>query len=80
MLAAVLASAIPAAPVVALMTIGVLVAIFGHITKIRGAIVLGLAILFLATAAMMLFAFAAYQNPDDNRDTRPSGTPGQSGF
>ena len=74
------ATSIPAAPVVGLMTVGVLVAIFGHITKIRGAVVLGLAVLFLATAAMMLFAFIAYDNPDANRDVRPSGDPGQSGF
>lgn len=74
------AGSIPAAPVVALMTLGVLVAIAGHITKIRFAIVLGIGMIFLATLAMMLFAYAAYQNPDDNRDVRPSGTPGQSGF
>lgn len=72
------ASSIPAAPVVLLMAFGVIVAIGGHIMKARGTVVLGLAILFLATAGMMLFAFAAYEA--DETDPRPGKPPSSPGF
>ncbi|HEX6945467.1 MAG TPA: hypothetical protein VF196_04675 [Casimicrobiaceae bacterium] len=73
------ASAIPAAPVIALMGLGVIIAIAGHATRIRGAVALGLAILFLATAGMILGGFAAYQDdPGDPRKSDPAypGVPG----
>jgi hypothetical protein len=62
------ASEIPAAPVVALMAVGVVVAIAGHATKSKGAVATGIAILFLATAGMIVGGFAAYQ--DDDSDPR----------
>jgi hypothetical protein len=60
------ASSIPAAPVIALMAVGVVVAIVGHATRSRGAVALGLAILFLATAGMIVGGFAAYQGGDSD--------------
>ena len=67
------ASEIPAAPVIALMGLGVLIALVGHATKIRGAVALGLAILFVATAGMIVGGFAAYQDdPGDPRKSDPA--------
>jgi hypothetical protein len=67
---AVLAAAnIPAAPILALMAIGVLVAIGGHATKSRSAVVTGLTILFLATGGMMIGGFAAFHTGEN--DPRP---------
>jgi hypothetical protein len=63
------ASNIPAAPIFALMAIGVIVAIAGHATRSRGTVVTGLAILFLATAGMMVGGFAAFQGGEN--DPRP---------
>ena len=63
------ATEIPAAPVVIFMGLGVLVAIVGHASKSRTLIGTGLAMLFLATAAMFVGAYAAYQS--DERDPRP---------
>jgi hypothetical protein len=62
------ASEIPAAPVLALMAIGVIVAIVGHIVRSRGTVATGIAILFLATAGMVAGGFAAFQ--DDESDPR----------
>lgn len=71
-------SSIPAAPVVGLMGFAVMVAIAGHVTKVRSLVVLGLLMLFLATTAMMIFAFAAYR--DDPADPRPGKPPSSPGF
>jgi hypothetical protein len=71
-------SDIPAAPVVALMGFGVLVAIVGHMTKLRTVVALGLTLLFLATAAMLVGGFAAYN--DDPSDPRPRADPTQPRF
>jgi hypothetical protein len=60
---------IPAAPVVALMAIGVIVAVLGHATRSRGTVATGLAILFLATAGMVVGGFAAYNGGEN--DPRP---------
>ena len=62
------ASEIPAAPILLLMGIGVFIAIAGHATKSKGTVATGLAILFLATAGMIVGGFAAYQ--DDGSDPR----------
>ena len=73
------ASDIPAAPVLALMGIGVIIAIAGHATKSKATVATGLAILFLATAGMMVGGFAAFQdNPGDPRKDDPA-YPGVSG-
>ena len=71
------ASDIPAAPVLAVMGLGVLIAIAGHATKIRGIVALGIALIFLATAGMVVGGFAAFQqDSSDPRTTCPyEGTP-----
>jgi len=67
------ASDIPAAPVLALMAIGVIIAIGGHATRSKAAVATGLAILFLATAGMIVGGFAAFQdNPNDPRKDDPA--------
>jgi hypothetical protein len=63
------ASSIPAAPVVAAMAFGVVMAIFGHAAKNALVAALGIAVLFLATAAMMVAGLAAFN--DDPKDPRP---------
>ena len=68
------ASDVPAAPVVGLMAIGVLVAIGGHITRSRRTAALGIAILFAATLLMVIGAYVAFQ--DDAVDPRPRDSPG----
>jgi hypothetical protein len=71
------ASEIPAAPVLFVMGLGVLIAIGGHATKIKGAVALGIALIFLATAGMVVGGFAAFH--DDSSDPRTKcpyeGTP-----
>ena len=56
------------------MTFGVVVALVGHVTKDAKVVALGLAVLFLATAAMVLLGYAAYDggevDPRDRRDPR----------
>jgi hypothetical protein len=70
------ASQISAAPIVALMGFGVLVALVGHMARARYVVAVGLAILFLATAGMIIGAFAAYQGDEsDPRPARPASEP-----
>ena len=68
------ATDVPAAPIVVLMAIGVILALVGHASKQRGLVVMGLAILFLATAAMVVGAYVAYEggetDPREERDPR----------
>jgi uncharacterized membrane protein len=71
-------SQIPAAPVVALMGFGVVVAVLGHMTKLRGVVALGITILFVATGAMLVGGFVAYH--DDPADPRPKSDPASPGF
>jgi hypothetical protein len=67
------ASDIPAAPILGLMAIGVLIAIVGHAVRSRGTVVTGLAILFLATAGMVVGGFAAFnQDSSDPRKSDPA--------
>ena len=67
------ASDIPAAPILALMAIGVFVAIVGHAVKSRGVVVTGLCILFLATAGMVVGGIAAFnQDSSDPRKSDPA--------
>jgi membrane protein implicated in regulation of membrane protease activity len=63
------ATEIAAAPVVIFMGLGVIVAIVGHMAKSASLVLGGLFIVFLATAAMFVGAYAAYQN--DEVDPRP---------
>ncbi len=68
------ASAVPAAPVLAAMAAGVLVALVGHLAGSRRVAALGIAVLFLATAAMIVAAFVAYRDdPGDPRPPAPRG-------
>ncbi|MBX5441663.1 MAG: hypothetical protein IRZ32_09070 [Solirubrobacteraceae bacterium] len=55
------ASAIPAAPFLAVMAFGVLVAIAGHVARARWLVVVGLVLLFASTAAILVGAFVDYQ-------------------
>ncbi len=61
---------VPAAPVLALMAFAVLLALVGSAAKSPTLQATGLALLFLATAAMVLGGFLAFQN--DNDDPRPT--------
>lgn len=68
---------ITAGPVVLLMAVGVIVAIVGHLSGSRVVVAVGLAILFLATMAMMLGGFLAFQGDEvDPRDQRDPSEPG----
>jgi hypothetical protein len=69
------ADSVPAAPVLGLMAFGLVIAVVGHAGKSNRVVAIGLFLLFLATALMILGAFAAFQGdevdprkPDDPRD------------
>ena len=72
------ASEIPAAPVLAIMAFGVLLAIGGHLYGSKSVVATGLAILFLATAAMVVGGFIAYQGEES--DPRPAEQPSSPDF
>lgn len=72
------ASDVPAAPVLAVMALGVLLAIGGHLYGSRSVVATGLAILFLATAAMVVGGFIAYQGEES--DPRPAEQPSSPDF
>jgi hypothetical protein len=63
------ASDIPAAPVLGVMLFGVVMATVGHSAKNNGVAALGIALVFLATAAMFIGGVLAYD--DDPGDPRP---------
>lgn len=69
-------SDIPAAPVIGLMTLGVVVALLGHIARSYKIVGVGVAVLFLATAAMILGAYTAFN--DDSADPRPCEVPARA--
>ena len=60
---------VPAAPVLGLMAMGVVVAIVGHVSRSPRVVAAGIAILFLATLLMILGGLAAFQG--DETDPRP---------
>jgi hypothetical protein len=63
------ASDIPAAPILGVMAIGVIIAIVGHAVRSRACVATGLAILFLATGGMVIGGFAAFhQDSGDPRE------------
>ncbi len=72
------ASQLPVAPILALMAFGVLVAIAGHVGRARWLVVTGLAILFVATAGMLVGGCVAYH--DDGSDPREQHDPREPGF
>lgn len=70
------AADIPAAPILVFMAIGVIVAVVGHASKSRATVIMGLFMLFLATAAMVVGAWVAYQQDEvDPRDEKPPSQP-----
>ena len=64
------ASEVPVAPVVLVMAFGVILATLGHMAKSRTMVVAGLMVLFMATGAMFVGAYAAYRG--DEQDIRPA--------
>jgi hypothetical protein len=69
---------IPAAPMLILMAFGVVVAIAGHLYGSRTVVGMGIFILFLATAAMVVGGFLAFQG--DETDPRPPEEPSTPDF
>ena len=69
---------VPAAPVLVLMLVGVLVAIGGHLYGSRAVVGMGIFILFLATAAMIVGGLLAYEQEDP--DPRPRNDPREPSF
>jgi hypothetical protein len=68
------ATEVPAAPIVIFMALGVVLALVGHMSRSRTLVVAGLTILFMATAAMVVGAYVAYEggetDPREERDPR----------
>jgi hypothetical protein len=73
------ASQLSAAPVIAVMGFGVLVAIAGHATRARWLVVTGLVILFVATAGMLVGGYVAFHDGSDP-DSRPAADPRDAHF
>lgn len=69
---------IPAAPIIAMMGFAVLLTIGGHLYGAKSIVATGLAILFLATAAMVVGGYIAYQG--DEADPRPAENPRSPDF
>ena len=75
MLASVLAASGPSAtPVAVLIGLGVLVGIAGHLAGSRKTVVVGLAILFVATALLITGAYMSFS--DNDVDPRTCDAPG----
>jgi hypothetical protein len=72
------ASTVPAAPIIAVMGFGVLVAIVGHASRARWVVATGLAIVFLATAGMLLGGLIAYHQ--DSADPRKERNPQEAHY
>ena len=68
------ASDLSATPVAVLMALGVLVGIVGHLAGSRRTVVVGIAILFIATVLLMVGGYLAFD--DDPTDPRPCDAPG----
>ena len=62
---------IPAAPVVAAMACGFIMALVGHIVRSNQVVGTGIAVLFLATAAMVVLAYVDYNSESGSNDPRP---------
>ena len=70
------AETIPAAPVLIFMAVGVIVATIGHASKSRSLVIAGLTILFMATFAMVVGAYVAYERGEtDIREERDPKDP-----
>ena len=64
------AGEIAAAPVVGVMAFGLIMAVVGHISKNNAVAGIGIAVLFLATAAMVLLAYLDF-SAGESFDPRP---------
>ncbi len=67
------ASDLSATPVALLIGFGVLVGVVGHLAGSRRTVVVGIAILFVATALLMVGGYLAFE--DDPGDPRPCDAP-----
>ena len=66
---------IPAAPVLAVMTCALVITLAGHVSRNYRVVGIGIAVLFLATFAMMLSAYISYSGGDkDPRKCKTSVT------
>jgi len=76
--AVIAAGEIPAAPVVGVMAFGLVMALVGHIARSNALVGLGIAVLFLATAAMVLLAYLDFSRGAsfDPRPKDPELPPG----
>ena len=68
------ASDLSAAPVAALIASGAIIGIAGHLTGSRRTVVAGIAILFVATALLIVGAYLSFHGGET--DPRPCGAPG----
>lgn len=68
------ASDLSATPVALLIALGVVIGIVGHLAGSRRTVVVGIAVLFVATALLMVGGYLAFQ--DDPGDPRPCDAPG----
>jgi hypothetical protein len=62
-------SNVPAAPVLALMAMGVIIAVGGHLLRSYRIVAMGLALVFLATALVLIGGYVAYRQGE--KDPRP---------
>lgn len=71
------AIAIPAETVVVLMAVAMVLAVLGHLMRVRGLLATGILLLFLATFGMIVGGFGAWQDaPGPAPDTlRPTELP-----
>jgi xanthosine utilization system XapX-like protein len=77
-LSVLLAADIPAAPVLALMGFAVIVTIGGHLYNSKSTVATGIIILMLATAAMVVGGYLAFQAGEE--DIRDENNPREPGF
>lgn len=68
------ASDLSAAPVALLIGLGVVIGIAGHLAGSRRTVVVGIAILFVASVLLMVGGYLAFR--DDPVDPRPCDAPG----
>ena len=68
------ASDLSATPVALLIALGVLIGIVGQLAGSRRTVVAGIAVLFIATALLMVGGYLAFR--DDPADPRPCDAPG----
>ena len=68
------ASDLSATPVALLIALGVVIGIVGHLAGSRRTVAVGIAVLFIATALLLIGGYLAFR--DDPADPRPCDAPG----